>query len=187
MNYTFHFIVILLCPFIIFLFLIKNEGMRNNGMRNKTNDYRGPIPGYYGPFTGYDYEGSDIKHVPNATVEQCQHVCNYTQGCVGVISSAEKDCWLKSNFTNKTPKENRNVYYNNNFMRYIGPLEDYDYKHNDIKHHHVISLNDCQMECSTLPNCIGIMTSGEQCWLKSAFDKKKRKFKPGFKSYTKYF
>ena len=63
---------------------------------------------YFGPQTGIDYPGNDIRTVATTDRNACAAQCDADANCKGFVTATDSQtCWLKSNFANPTPSNNR--------------------------------------------------------------------------------
>jgi hypothetical protein len=55
--------------------------------------------------TGYDSPGNDIAKFENEDKEDCIKRCLKEEGCVGVVISPDKECWLKTHIKSSLTKD----------------------------------------------------------------------------------
>lgn len=168
MKYKIHLFVLILCPIIIIFLFYKNiEGASSDPTKN---DFTGVIGEYYGPFTGFDYGGNDIKSYKNTSETKCLQYCSNNSECIGIIRSSSDDCWLKSAFGEKSPNSDRLVYYKYDYIPYDFS-EGSDYNGNDIAFYKS-DEEVCMKICNNTYECAGVVANSnrKECWLKKSLN-----------------
>jgi len=68
--------------------------------------------GYIRGPDGWDFPGSDIKHIRNITRRNCAIECSNDPKCEGIVRDPKtKDCWLKTDMVIGDKNRNRRAFF----------------------------------------------------------------------------
>lgn len=123
---------------------------------------------------GFDYQGNDVKNVPNTPVDQCCNLCNNVDGCKAWSWTTYNNgtCWLKSARDNivVNPNVKSSPLYSGYHLS-CNVQNDVDFVGNDIGNAKSPSVDGC---CDICHNTLGCRAyswtdlNGGTCWLKSS-------------------
>lgn len=128
---------------------------------------------------GINYVGNDISHTIQ-TPKDCKSSCANTNGCAGIVSDSQNNCWLKSKFDSASSVSELNTYMTPDASKLSVNTTNYswnqlgnrDHPGNDMSSYNNLSINACKNKCEDTYGCAGIVTddSGKNlCWLKNKF------------------